>query len=231
MSDFSKMTEKAFDILLKEGVNIACEQEGLSYKDPEEKIVFSKEHNQKMAKIFKTEKRKLWRKKALKYSKYAACFLAIITVLSAVTIYNVEALRVKFLNFVFTNDYEGTTFNFEEKQGEQETSIKNNTDIAFGYVPEGFELIDARQKKENIHIRYAFGENYFQILRGDLNGNYSVDTENGTYENIKIDGLEAVYFTNPNINSVVWNDSYYIYIITSNISKEELIKIAENIKK
>lgn len=231
MSNFNKTAEKAFDILLKEGVDIACEQEGLSYPPPDEKIIFSKEHNKKMAKIFKAEKRKLWHKKALKISKYAACFLAIIMLISAVTIYNVEALRVKFLNFVFTSDYEGTSFNFEEKEEEKEAPPENNTDIAFGYVPEGFELIDARQKKENIHIRYASGENYFQILRGDLSGNYNVDTENGTYENIKIDGLEAVYFTNPNINSVVWNDSYYIYIITSNISKEELIKIAENIKK
>lgn len=48
-------------------------------------------------------------------------------------------------------------------------------------------------------------------------------------ENIKINGADAVYFrTNDELNGVIFNNGKYIFIVNGNISKDDIVNIAQN---
>ena len=56
------------------------------------------------------------------------------------------------------------------------------------------------------------------------------DTENFKSEEIIIDGIKYVYCQgNLGVNNIIWSKNDYVYRIDGVLSKEEFIKIAQNI--
>ena len=220
--------DKALDVILDEAADVANENIGRKLFEPKEPIAFSKEHEKKMQKLFRKEKNKLLRKKVSKFAKIAAIFFLIIAIGTGATIFSVEAWRVKFLNFVFDSESSNTDYNFSDTGG---TTYSDDT-IVLDYIPMGFELTGNYTAKSSIHMDFSKGNDYFQIVINDINKNSSIDTENGTVEKIMINNkYEGLYISNPNINAVIWHNNEYSFRVLGNISKEEIIKIAENVKK
>ena len=99
------------------------------------------------------------------------------------------------------------------------------------YIPSGFELTEKKKSRRGGTFIYKNGESYISYTYTKVDVESSVDTENGTVEAMVINGMEAVYITTPSINSLVWHDGENTFVITATISKEEIVKIAENSKK
>ena len=216
--------ERAFEEMLREASVKADEELGRELPEPEEEIIFSEAHERKMHNMFRRELRKLRNKKILKYSKWCACILAVFVTVSAVTVYKTDALRNMFINFVVEDGARNTDFNF----GEEKISSYEDKDISIGYIPAGFELTEY-DNEWGLDFCFENGDKYFNISQMDLDVKRNVDTEDMEIERFKIKGYDAVFLTKPRISILVWCNSKYSYVMGSNLSKEEMVKIAKNI--
>lgn len=108
-----------------------------------------------------------------------------------------------------------------------------------GYVPEGYELTESykygREYATMCNQVYedSFG-NKLEFLQRIIGKDEEsiLNTEYSVVEEISVNGLKATYVYNTKLefNMIVWCDDSYLFKVSSDgISKEELIKIAENI--
>ena len=104
-------------------------------------------------------------------------------------------------------------------------------DIILRYVPEGFTKTICDKTPEMLTVVFERDNSYFYVSYSSLDGNYSLDTENSTAEPITINKSEGMYIKNPRFNAVMWFTQENYFEILGNISKAELIKIAENFVK
>jgi hypothetical protein len=227
MKDDDKTLDKILDLLVSEAAVIANERTGEKISIPEEKFEFSKEHEDKMKKLFKAERNKEFFKNFQKYSMRVASILLICIIISAISVFSVSAWRVKFLNFVFDSNKPNTEFQFGDTKG----NTYSNDEMMFEYIPEGFELVKSVSNEFSIYLKFKNNDLYFTFSLNDIEGKLSIDTEKGTVEKLIINRQEAVYTENKNINALIWHNDEFAFTIIGNIPKEEIIKIAEKYRK
>ena len=128
----------------------------------------------------------------------------------------------------FVDEY--INIDFSESSKEQPVDISK---AEVGYVPKGFELQDDLSDDEKISLVYADGnDNYLFIdvvASGEILISYELDEHNVTY--LKINGYDG-YVTYDEVTtqgSVCWGNSNFTVVISGFTSRDELIKIAENI--
>lgn len=115
------------------------------------------------------------------------------------------------------------------------TETENNQKVEsldIGYIPAGFEK--AYEYEYDYFYKYGYeninGEEHFDVDKHGLNAAINYDSRFDS-EEIYINGAKGVYFSAENGDkAIVFNNGEYIYTISGDIEKEELIKIAQNIK-
>lgn len=215
--------EKMLDMLIDEGALQALPKLEEERDLPE--VIFSKEHEAKMEKLFRQERNKEKRKKLYFYaSRSAACF-AVLAVVSSICIFSVQAWRARFLNFVMEVSETNTKLSFQEE--EKEGSSDSYT---LGYIPEGFSLEQQNRPQENTYLLYIKRDLYFSFSVGSISGTLRVDTEDAVTKTLTVNGMEAFFSSKSDLNILVWHNNENVFDIIGNISEEEMIKIAENIK-
>ena len=213
--------------IIDEAANKAAENLGNNLPEPEI-IEFSKEHEEAMKRIFKKERNKLLIKKISKYSKRVAIFFLVLVVASSVTIFSVEAWRIKIMNFIIEMTQTHSEINFsEDNKGDTYTS----DEITLGYIPEGFKLETSDISENSVNLIFKGEKNYFVFSMDAINSKMGIDTENAAVKKTMINGEEALYSTNNNVNILVWHNEEFLYKLSGTIEEKEMIKIAENIKK
>ena len=218
-----------FDKMLDEYLDEAAKNAaGATYgEENDENVEFSQMHEAKMERFFAAQRKKQSAKKYRRILKAAACVLLAVAVGSGVTIFSVDALRTRFLNFVFVPSKPNTDYNF----GDYAQNRYSDSDITLNYIPEGFKLADKTKSDNYITLLFKNSQQYFYVTIDEITSQGSVDTENGTVENTTINGHEAIYTSNKNINTILWHDNRNVYSVIGNISKENIIKTAKNLKK
>ena len=115
--------------------------------------------------------------------------------------------------------------------GEYEVADPENApkvkDLTVGYVPDGFE------KTEDYGYLYIYenGEQSFTVEKWELTAGIGFDTEDYPSESITINGREGIYHrSDSGYNGIIFNNGEYIFAVGGNISKEELVKIAQNVQ-
>lgn len=101
-------------------------------------------------------------------------------------------------------------------------------DIIVGYIPEGYEKRNEYIFEKEISQEYQRDDEWFIISKNTIETEINfdaLDTESKT-----IDGTKYLFFVTDSTNGVIWNDSLYVYSVSGKINKEELIKIAIEIK-
>lgn len=226
MSNYNDAFNKAIDELLDEAAHITVEKDSGELEMPTDNISFSDEHEVKMQRLFKSERRKIAAKKFRKYAVRAACIFLAIIVFSGVTIFSVSAWRVRFLNFMFNKDAPNTDYNFTDEKPAPQMDDR----LKLNYIPKGFLLEDSFNGQRSITLSFIRGEDYFCVSSDELDANFNIDTENAAMEKTKINDFDAIYISNQNANSLIWYDDDRAYTITGNISKDEIFKIAKGLK-
>ena len=218
--------DKAFDMLLTEAAVKADENIGWNLNEPAEKPEFSAEHEQRMARLFEHERRKLLRRKIIKYSSRCACVLFAAVIVAAAGIFGVDAWRASFLNFMSGVQEENADYNFDSRN---ENTFSNDK-LTLMYIPDGFSVTKNIKNGEIIFLKFENKDKYFSIAITNNNGNFSNDTE-GTYsENVTVKNQDAFFTEKGDEKNLIWGDKNYSYIICGNIDKKEMIKIAENME-
>ena len=172
-------------------------------------------------------------KRVLKLAgKIAAVFLASLVIVTTV-LFSVEASRYFILNTYIQWSNDHVSFRFD-------TTDSNNifSNYSMNYIPEGFTFYEESHNGNTQTFVFSNNNNnddfiFFQKSLADAS-NLSVDNEDREITVIKIHNSEAYLFTSKvedKYNSLVWNEDNIAFILTSSLSTDELIKIAENITK
>lgn len=200
---------------------LSCENWVDSFPDEIPQHKFSKKHNDKMKELFQSEhnnKHKL-SKKTLKFLLIAAILLSIAT-----TVFAIPTSR-EYIVDKFSNHSEYNVI--YTKKAKKVKSFNVN------YIPAGFKKVEDEDYSSNHYYieDYENSDRFFVAEKLELSSRISFDTEHYEPENIEINGADAVYFrSNNNAKGIIFNDGNYIYIITGNIEKDELVKIAQNLE-
>ncbi len=136
--------------------------------------------------------------------------------------------------FVVPSSREFILDKFEKYTAFQLTEDNKNSvngEINVGYIPDGFILNETLNSTKQIINRYVSNDgNFFTIYKNSSSSKVDFDTEGFVIEEIIIDGFTYTYCSgNLDVDNLIWTKNDYIYRIDGTFTKEEFIKIAENI--
>lgn len=219
------------DLLLIEALNVYHEKalSDLPNNEELEKITFTENFEKKMQKLIKSQK-KLYYNMTNSVGKRVACVLVAIIILF--TMMSMTAIGKSFIRFIVDTFDDHSKVTFEE--GSDFTS-ESFVPYAPEYVPDGYE-ITYRDSALNMYndIEYT-NENgaVLQYSQTPAIGHTLVNTENAVIEKTYVNDYEAMYWESTERRYVLFVDETYSYMIIgvyNEISREEIIKVAESIK-
>ena len=194
-----------------------------------EKHVFSVEFERKMQKLIKRRNKPYYRM-INTFGKRVACIALIILVASSVTILSLDALRNTVADF-FVSTYEKFSSVQPVEDDIAPSTIKDIYEITYDLKEYEIYYEDNTEYRRNItYIKDDILINFSQYTKDAYDIN--VNTEGSEITTIDINNYEAIYFLdNHNYNHLIFDNGEYIIYISSNISKNALINIAESVKK
>lgn len=205
-------------------------------KEDEIDYEFSDIFNKKMKKLINKDNRSNFLNNFSKYSKrILVVVIAFIISIFTLTM-SVEAFRNEFIDFIKNVYDKFTIYQFRTNDSEY---IKESKFKLPHYLPSRFKEIDRREDDDNIVIDYSNDDSYITYSVFKLTDtNIYLDTENTNTSRVMVNGVKADYIVKENDYKLVWKESNNIYILTLEHldllkvanNKNELIKIAENIK-
>ncbi|MDF2632126.1 MAG: hypothetical protein K0Q85_722 [Caproiciproducens sp.] len=231
---------KLFDAILETAVRDDFEQE--LEKIPSEEDL-SKEYSisaglqGEIKKIIEDGHRKIWLQKVRRISKKAAVVIAVIIPITLAGLFSVEASRTAIFNAILDWQSDHATIHFEESSSSQAPqSMLTDGFYKPVYLPDGF--VEGKITKIGASARITYQNKDKTTIRFNQSpvskeGSISVDTEHTVYSEITINGYKASLFagkTSKDDTILVWRNKTNSFTLISPISKDELLKIAENIK-
>lgn len=150
-----------------------------------------------------------------------ACILIAVCSLAA---FSIPPVRIALTNLLIeqADDYYGMSVDTAEK----------NTVSILGYVPEGFKAISVIENENALFIVLENDGHQtirFERLSGKID--LTVDSESTGLESVLINGLSGFYTEKNGEQILIFNDDTYSYKFTAPIEKDEIVKMAEQIKK
>ncbi len=226
------LTDEELDILLTEHMPKAnmlldrLEEERDKNAAPH---VFSARYKKNMKKIIKEYSRTHMQRKFATFSKYAAIILIIFILANSLLVVTVQAYREKVFEMI-TNVYKEFTSIITKTEEVPEPLTEKPEFTEPSYIPEGFEVINNMQTDITRKIDYENGDRILVYKQNILtNSELRIDTEGTEIKNIKINGTSINYVFNKGMYNAYWNDNEYFYLITGEISFEELLKVIEGV--
>jgi len=233
-----KFKEELFELMLKHASKELVDEMVAEYPSPEElkgKYDFSPEFEKRIEEIIKSEenrekKKKLKNtsKKLLNTGKRIAIAICIITATLSVVAFTVPPIRVALLNFCIERNEEYISFDLQE-QGEEHIE-KTDDDLSniISYIPEGFETENITENGNTLIVTLVNDDVFIRFTRYTSAASIAVDGEDSNYKTIMIGDNEVYTFSKNNVNTIIFKDENFGYLLSSEISMEELLKIAKS---
>ena len=194
---------------------------------------FSRRFERRMRKLIQSEKRSPQMRGFIKQAKHVAVIILAILVMSFGTVMSVQALRVQFFRLITQAFERYTSVTFEQTGSEL---IQNEDFVLYQIsdVPQGFkkaeELCDPDAKINYVTYRNESGSKIEFSQESLETVSMSVNTEGVSHEKTEINGCEAYYYSNIGMQSVYWFDDEYLYMVTSDLDKYTVLKLAKSTK-
>lgn len=220
--EFDKKLLMAFDLYNKELYESLPSDEELGG------ITFSDAFENKMQKLINAQKKSYYYM-INTVGKRVAIILLTLFISLTVTTFGVKAIRESVIEFITEtfDKFTKVTVKNEDTSATHDVFIKASPQ----YIPQGYTVESEIDVFGVYQIYYTDKNNntidYHQEF-GNLN-TLQINTENVEYENITINSYDGVFYNNGS-NTIVFADETYLYKVYGQISKDELIKIAESIK-
>lgn len=118
---------------------------------------------------------------------------------------------------------------------ENTSSDANIVDLAsfnINYIPKGFELVTMHKGRMMLIYEYSAGKDErltIKFVSPSGNGKSYYDTENTEIEEFILKDSKAFTWESDNIRSLIWSQDGIECHISGNVSKEEILKVAESI--
>ncbi len=201
-----------------------------------EDVEVPKSLDAKFAAMLEEEERK-WKKaqrkkKLLRRGRICACLLAVLLVGSAL-IWNVEAFREKVYEIFYEEKTDYIDFKQIEIPYDSNAVIPADWD-GFWYpnqLPDGFILANFTRNDQAIDLIFKNKKNelvfFSQVPTEEMH--LLVDNEDQNPEEIEINSGTAFWTSIEGSNLLMWNRGEAFFLLSSGLSKEDMIIIAENI--
>lgn len=221
------------DDLLKKAV---CEEykreiEALpSAEELEEMILVSPEFHNKMAKLFKKHKRRIW---LFRIGKNIAFFLILAASSFLLLCILNEDIRATCLQWVRTMASDGM-MDYSTVPSDKENNL--TAGFTLEYIPEGYVLKSTDMKDMSGNISYCYGNNeldfYYMMENSTI---ATIDNENSIASHVELDDGTVCDFYKSNSSKtkskLVWRKGEYICtLLISQINENELVPIANGVK-
>jgi|BioPla2DNA2_1021312.scaffolds.fasta_scaffold09352_7 hypothetical protein len=180
----------------------------------------------------KISNRKKWLKRTRKLSSRAAVFLVILIACMTVVTMSVDAFRIRFFNF-FINEKE----NYTEIEKREDVSNQGVPDIEvenffyLSYVPTGYSFKSYTTLGDSIVIQYSSDEETIIFNQSKGDANYQLDTEGAEIRVVPIGEGSGQLILKDDRIMLFWSINEESFLIQGEASEQEIIKMAENLKK
>ncbi|MEY8355223.1 DUF4367 domain-containing protein [Lachnospiraceae bacterium 54-53] len=201
------------------------------YKDENinHEYIFSIDHEAKMKEIFKLaeKKDKMYQRKKL-YMKTVAS-IAIILFLTSLTIANVEAFRIPFMN-IFSEIKEKSSI-FGVSNGNNIKLTKKFTDYEPTYVPQGFSVEFVKESDDTYMIQYVNEKlDQWYLLTFSLDAaSVAMDTEDSVVEYFELNKRQFTKITKGNDKRIIMYMNTSQYEVVGNIDFDTILNILQSI--
>lgn len=186
---------------------------------------FSEKHNEIINEIIYGKQEKT--KHKLSKGTIKVLLIAAVLLAFATTVFAVPASREYIIEKFFNHS------SYNVKKIDEFNSVEP---FETNYIPDGFAVTDEYKSNYFYSLIYINKELHFCIEKHAINTYVDFDTEKYDCENISINGIDALFYISENLISenlekgIIFNDREFIFIISGNIEKDELVKIAQNLK-
>ncbi len=230
----SETNEKIFDLILADALmeSLDMELQEIDENHEYEDYKPSDEFDRKIRKIGKSIGRKDRLKKSAKI-----CSKAVITVAAIMGVF-FGGLLTQPTVYAAVQNVIRTLFDKFDKYdyiGEELTVDNFNNNIRLGYVPDGYYLSKGNYFPAYVTLLYKDKDDneiiFDYCIANGTSSNY--DNEHNLYSSFTKKGIEYHYYESNDsdfANTIVWYDKGYSFSISAHISKDEFVKIAENVK-
>lgn len=224
--------EEIFTALFRKGANEYLKEDFLSDLPPRnerEKVEFSETFEKRMKNTINKAIHKEKRKRHVRRLPKIAAAIFILLLVSSFTVYNVEALRVKFIDmFIETKDIV-TDIVIGENYSPDGIDVGDMS--VPKYIPKGYKLYSSEVSPNIITLLYKDNnDKYIQVNRYGLGPSVGIDTEDADYGYTTINTYEAFYSVKNGYSNILFETDDYAYQVLGELAFEEAIKIAESIK-
>lgn len=209
----------------------------------DKQIDFPIELDKKVREIIANHSKKTNHKRSRKAFKAAlprlVAVLVLIFVIITIFVANVEAIRIKVLNFMMDETEKYTSVDIKEESDVLESESISRAippdwegQYAPTYIPEGFRITEAKNYNDTSSIVYLNDARQMILFQKwpRENVNLRIDTEGTDTTSININGFEGLLVEKDDIIRVMWYSDDVLFTISSQIDKNELIKIAESVQ-
>lgn len=193
-------------------------------------------HNKLSLMLKEEQKKRKWKernKKLIKIGKICACLFIIILISGTILISNVEAFRIKVYEIFFNEKSNYIDFKQIEIPYDNNGVIPSDWN-GFWYpqqLPYGFALADFTRNGQVIDLVFKNENNdmifFSQSPTDELN--LLVDNTDQNPEKIEINSGTAFWTSIEDSNLLMWDQGETFFLLQSELTKEDIIKIAENI--
>lgn len=230
-----ELNEKILDEILKYAAEKSIEEMADKFPTDEElekEVIFRPEFKDRMSKFFthikRRERTRLFGRTML---KVGACTVAVLIVFSTV-VFSVDAVRVSFLNIFSVKDDESTTIHVDDGTANYDAfSDKIHGIYLPSYIPASYSVQDVEKYDTYYYVIFANADGdkiKLQNLLGDSSS--GVDNEGATVETITVNNENAQYFSKDGENILIFKYNKNVFKLTTSLSKDELIKMAESME-
>lgn len=193
---------------------------------------FSHGFERKMKRLIKAQKRSPQTRKLILAAKRIAVFLLICSAMISTCLMSVEAFRQKVIEMVTEVLEDMTHFRFSSSAEMPEEMAE----FTLTYLPEGMEEI-YREKNDEVLSQIILYEdpegNQLKVDQQTMGSSAGydvlIDTEGASSSTISIHNEQVLLVTKEEWSAIMWEDGQYVWLITGDISPDEMTQVAAGI--
>lgn len=138
----------------------------------------------------------------------AAAYTLVTLFLAGTLVMNVDALRIPFLNFVFTMRERSSVFNFDENSHFRNDKIRPIPNALFPHIPEDYKLIHEEcPEKDSRLVFYQNPEGEVILIEYiPIDSSVSADTQDCVITDISVNGHPGIYCERNEEKMAYWVD-------------------------
>lgn len=245
-SDFSLLQDAHLDSLISLAYKQNEEEEIQSILEEADQRQLSEEEEALSKQIYahflkkveaekRDEKRKnrvaRWRKSAMRFVEVAACLVLILGILAPFAVANVASIRAKVMELLIHIEEDHADIDFVENTSLSFDVPANWTGIYFpSYIPEGMVVTEVDGLFAEIKYVDSNGrELTFEECTQDIS--VSLDSADADLSYEKIGSRDAFIIDKNGLLTIVWSTGDRYFILSTNMSKEEGIAVAESVQR